>query len=115
MDKMTNKKALMFVKENFTEMPADVAEKIDAMILSLDKKSTSRKPTATQKANEELKSIIVNALTSEPKTISELIAEIPALNGLTTQKVSPLLYQLKAEKKADKTTDGKRTLFFAVA
>lgn len=111
MDKMTNKKALMWVKENFVDMPADVAERIDAMITSLDKKSANRKPTKTQEENEILKNAIADALTTEGKTPSDFIKSVPELSGMTPQKVSPLLYQLVADGRAKKITDKKRSLF----
>ncbi len=115
MDKMTNKKALLYVKENFTTMPTDVAEKIDAMILTLEKKSASRKPTKVQEENEKLKNIIADALTDEGKTVSEIISLVPELTGFNTQKVTPLLYALEGEGRAKKVSDKKKTLFVAVA
>ena len=61
-DKMTNRKALTYVMENF-DLPDDVAEKLSAMLTALDKKSGgTRKPTANQIANEELKTRIWDSM-----------------------------------------------------
>ena len=111
MDKMTNKKALFWVKENTPNMPIDVAEKIDTMIASLEKKSANRKPTKVQEQNEELKTVIVSALTEEGKTVSEIISIVPELSGMNTQKVTPLMYQLEGEGKAKKISDKKKSLW----
>lgn len=113
MDKMTNKKALVWVKENVPEMPTDVAEKIDAMIVSLEKKSASRKPTKVQEENIKLKDAIANALTSDAKTVSEIISTVSELSGMNTQKVTPLMYQLESEGKAKKISDKKKSLWAA--
>ena len=115
MEKMTNKKALMFVKDNF-EMPTDVAEKIDAMIASLDKKSASRKPTKTQEENEVLKTEILNVLTTDGLTASEVIKASDKFDGLSNQKISALLNQMVKADVIAKVTDGKKkTLFKAIA
>lgn len=92
----------------------DIISFVNGRIDLLNKKSASRKPTKTQEENENLKAVILNALNKEGKTVSEIIASAPELAGMNTQKITPLLYQLKAENKADKTTDGKKTLFVLV-
>lgn len=76
------------------------------------KNSGEKKPTATQVANEALKVAIVEAV--EPNrlyTVTEMIKEIPALAGLTNQKVSPLANQLVEEGKLIKTVDKRRSYF----
>jgi hypothetical protein len=111
MEKMTNKKALMYVVENFAEMPTDVAEKINAMITSLDKKSANRKPTKVQEQNEKLKEVILETLTDKGMTVSEVIASNKEFEGLSNQKISALLNQMAKAEEIEKVTDKKKSLF----
>lgn len=75
------------------------------------KKSGSRKPTAQQKENEGFKENILDVLTDEGKTVSEIIAMSDDLSGLTNQRVSALLRQLVLAGKVVKTKEGKKSLF----
>ncbi len=111
MEKMTNVKALYFVLNNYEEMPEDVRLKLEGMVATLEKKSANRKPTKVQEQNNELKDAILANLTSEPKTVSEIIAIVPELAGMNTQKVTPLMYQLEGEGKVTKVADKKKSLF----
>lgn len=116
MEKMTNAKAIAYVIENCT-VPQDVAEKLEKIKASYEKKSSAeRKPTATQIANEHLKDVILEVLTeaTEPMTVSEIIKAHTELAELSTQKVSPQLAKLVDEKKVVKTTE-KRKSYFAIA
>lgn len=103
-EKMTNKKALTYVMENFTEMPEEVRVKLSNMLKSLENKTSKpageRKPTARQLENENLKTVIVEFLNQHseyPYSCTALINAIPELNGLNTQRVSPILISLKNE------------------
>ena len=116
MEKMTNAKAIAYVIENCT-VPQDVAEKLEKILASYEKKSSAeRKPTATQIANEHLKDVILEVLTkaTEPMTVSEIIKAHAELSALSTQKVSPQLAKLVDELKVVKTTE-KRKSYFAIA
>lgn len=116
MEKMTNVKALEYVMANFgEELPADVAEKVLAIKASFVKKSENRKPTATQKANEDIKATIVEVLTAEGATVTDIMGKAETLKVLSNQKVSALLAQLVKEGKAEKVVDKKKALFKAVA
>lgn len=76
------------------------------------KNSGEKKPTATQVANEALKVAIVEGMEANRLyTVTELIKEIPALAGLTNQKVSPLANQLVEDGKLTKTTEKRRSYF----
>ena len=75
------------------------------------KKAGSRKPTAQQKENEGIKAVILNALTTEGITVTNLINSVPELAGFTNQRVSALLRQLVLDEKVVKTKEGKTTLF----
>lgn len=89
-------------KELFTEILGVVTEPAHIEFIQhelelLSRKNTGeRKPTAAQKENEVLKAAIVESMVAgERYTISELIASVEVLNGLSGQKVNSLLTQLK--------------------
>lgn len=117
MEKMTNLKAVAYVLEN-CELPADVAEKMEKIKASFEKKATGeRKPTPTQLANAILKVAILSYMTEQSErlfSISELIKEVPELEGLSTQKVSPLMAKLVDELKVVKVVE-KRKSYFQIA
>ena len=75
------------------------------------KKASNRKPSAQQKENEGIKQIILDVLTTEGKTVSEIIASTDDLAGFTNQRISALLRQLILANKVVKTKDGKKSLF----
>lgn len=112
-EKMTNAKALIFVKEN-CDLPTDVAEKIDKMIATYVNKSANRKPTSQQVANEGLKDIILSVMTNEGATVSDIQSRderISAKVGVSNQRVSALLAQLKLDNKVVKEYVGKKALY----
>ena len=106
-------------KQMFTallEMPGLSQEQKDFIkheIELLEKKNSGeKKPTATQLANEALKEAILKAMEANRQyTVTEMIKEIPALAGLTNQKVSPLANQLVDDGKLVKTTEKRRSYF----
>ena len=64
----------------------------------LDKKNESKGMTETQKANEATKKAILDRLAEEEgckMTISAMIKNVPACEGMSTSKVSALVRQLK--------------------
>ena len=96
----------------------ELAEKLTALKESVSKKSTSKsnKPTAKQKANEEIKDKLMEILFAEPTrlfTISE-ICKLYTDEELSNQKVSSLIRQLVAENKVKRTED-KRKAYFSIA
>lgn len=113
--KTTNRSALTYAIENLTNAPADVIAKLENMIAQLDKKNASpKKLTATQKENEGIKEAIVDFLFDNEGagyTVSELIKEVPACGGLTTQKVSALVRALTNEGKVTSYSEKRRTYF----
>ena len=116
---MTNK---MTQRDYFNEVIAlaeqngrdDLVEFAKGRIAVLDKKASAKKPTKVQEENEVLKGIILDTLTNEGVTVSELQAKRDELFGFSNQKVSSLLRQLVAEGKVVKTVDKKKS-FFALA
>lgn len=115
MTRMTKDKALAYVLENCT-LPQDVAQKLTAMRAQIQKDTThERKPTPRQNENTVLMGEILTALADgSHKTVSDLIAAVPSLNGMTTQRVSALMRLLKLDGKVDKETVKGKTLFFMV-
>lgn len=100
---MTNK---MTKKEMFAQILAVVANNADMVafieheIELLDNKSKSpKKPTKVQLENDLFKADILVALSEADKavTIKELQAICPSIAGLTGQRVSALLSQLRKD------------------
>lgn len=74
-------------------------------------KASSRKMTATQKENEALKAQILDILTADGVTATQVMTEV----GLASnQKASALLRQLVLDGKARKDKNGKSTKFYSV-
>lgn len=77
----------------------EIREKLEALKVSLEKKSASkgdRKPTATQKANEGHKEVILDSMMEGEKyTITQMCKEFPFTEELSNQRVSALITQLK--------------------
>lgn len=88
---------------------------IDHEIELLAKKSTNKKPTATQVANEAIKGAILEVLEDgKARTVSEVIADGNFADGTTTQKISALMTLLIKDGKVSKTIDKKKSLFAKV-
>ena len=121
---MTNKKmtnamaleiALEVLKETDTEKYAEVIEKLDKMLVQVNKKSSAnRKPTATQLENEGLRVKIAEYLTNTGKrlTVSEMMKEIEGLEELSNQRVTSLATSLYKEGKIDREVEKRKAYFF---
>ena len=111
-NKMTYVKALeiamIAVEDN-----KEVTEKLEALKESISKKnSAERKPTATQKANEEYKKAILSFMEVGKKyTISELMKEVVELADLSNQRVSALVRQLKDSGLVERTEEKRKAYF----
>ena len=79
------------------------------------KNSSERKPTAAQKENEKIKTIILAALTTTPTSISDLQKKDAALAEISNQKISALLRQLIIDNKVVRTEDKKKALFALIS
>ena len=109
--KITKKEMFAQIREVVADN-ADMVAFIDHEIELLSKKSGSKKPTATQIANEGLKATILAVLEgSEGMTASEVLASSEDFNGMSNQKISALLKQLVDEGKVIKTSDKKKSIF----
>ena len=89
---------------------------IDHEIELLDKKnSRSGKPTKTQVENEAIKTQIVSILerVRKPMTVTQLLSE-SELAGLSNQKISALLTQLRESGKVMRTVE-KKVAYYSMA
>ena len=119
MEKMTQKKAVAYVLENFGDkMPKDVVGKLKDVQTSLEKKSVSKGEkslTPTQKANVSHKETILKSMERDRLyTISEMMKEFPFSEELTSQRVSALVKQLKDAQLIIRVED-KRKAYFKLA
>ena len=94
MEKITNVKALSIVLDT-CELSDEVRAKLEKMKSQFEKKnSAEKKPTATQIANESIKSAILETLGEKSMTVSEIQKANSELAEFQNQKISALLKQL---------------------
>ena len=94
---------------------AELVAFIDHEIELLNKKnSRSGKPTKTQVENETIKAQIISVLerVGKPMTVTQLLAE-NEFTGLSNQKVSALLTQLRKSDKVVRTVE-KKVAFYSI-
>ena len=112
----------MTKKEMFAEIRKVVADNaemvafIDHQIELLNKKSSAtRKPTKVQLENQSLKADILEALAEvdKPVSIKELCEVCESINGLTNQRITHLLTDLRKDGKVARTYV-KKVAFFAL-
>jgi len=87
---------------------------LEGRIAQLDKKSASKsdKPTATQKANAELKDkILVEMAEGKAYTISEMLKALPSCAELSNQKVSAVMKQMVEANLVVRTEDKRKAYF----
>ena len=92
----------------------EVKAKLSEMMVALDKKSTSTKPTKAQQENEGIKAKILAVMDTTPATVSEIMKRDEVLAALSNQKVSALMTQLVNDNMVVKTEE-KRKSYFALA
>jgi len=112
---MTKKEMFVAIRETVADN-AEMVAFIDHEIELLDKKRTSsRKPTKTQLENDAFKADIVTALANAdaPVTIKELMAICPNIAGLTNQRVTHMLTDLRKDGKVARTYV-KKVAYFAL-
>ena len=109
---MANKKTL---KDFYNDIIAlaqengrdDLVTFCEDRIEKLSRKSSSKKPTKTQVANESIKTTILDILTDleNPSTVSEIIADGRIESGTSNQKITSLLKQLKDDGQVIRTEE----------
>lgn len=90
---------------------------LEGRIAQLDKKSASKsdKPTATQKANAELKDkILAEMEVDKAYTISDMLKALPSCAELSNQKVSAVMKQMVEAGLVVRSED-KRKAYFSKA
>lgn len=113
MTKITYTEALTIALN--ADLPEEVKDKLTALREQIAKRnSAERKPTKAQKANEELREVVFEALGAEPLTVTQIMAQDERLSALSNQKVSALVNALVDEGRAVKTVE-KRKSYFAKA
>ena len=116
MTKTTNKTALLYAIENLSaSAPAEIIDKLNAMVAQLDKKNASpKKLTAQQEKNEVIKTAILDFLSDNAGTgytCSDLLREVAELEGDSNQHVSALMRALVLAGSVEKYTEKRRTYF----
>ena len=120
MEKITNRKALVYAMEHLPDAPKEIVDKFKSMIDALDKKNASpKKVTEKQVKNEAIKDAI-NAFLVENEdkgfTCSEIMKRIPIIHenkDETPQHISALLRLLILDNKVEKYTDKRKSYFKA--
>ena len=104
---------LALIAETVPENAEVLTKFVENEIALLDKRAANKTATKTQKENEGIKTLILDALTEidKPVTISELQAFSTDLAVYTNQKLSALLTQMKAEGTVVKTVEKKKSYF----
>lgn len=94
--KMTYADALSYVLSDAISLPADVREKLTQLHGQYTKPSTGeRKPTKVQKENLVLVDALRGFVQPEVRyTITDFSKSVPALEGLSCQKLSALVKKL---------------------
>lgn len=113
-EKMTNKKAISYVLENVADLPTDVREKLEAILASFEKKSSTGKLTKTQQENLTLKHIILDFMRDDPNrlmTCTEIGKAIPELDGASNQKISHLMRGLVDAGEVEKLVEKGKSYF----
>ena len=115
MTKMTKAQMFALIKEveGVKENDAMVAF-IDHELELLAKKAGNKKLTKTQEENENYKVEILNVLTTDGATVTEIQSKSDVLGNLSNQRVSALLRQLVDANAVVKTVDKKKS-YFALA
>lgn len=112
-NKKMTKKEMFEILKGIVADNTEMVEFIDHEIELLSRKSSKSTQTKTQKENETIKEVIVNALTEigKPVTISELQSVNSQMAEFSNQKLSALLKQLVDSQVVVKTTDKKKSYF----
>ncbi len=115
-NKMTNVKALTYALEN-CELPADVAEKFEAMKASFEKRNARKHegPTKAQKERMALAEKVFEALVADtPYGSADIAGLIPETEGFSSQKVTALMKGLVADGRVNaETVKGKKVYTLA--
>ena len=104
------------IKGNLT---TEVVDRLTALKQSLEKKAgAERKPTAQQKANADLREVLVEFINENFEgdgfTVTDLLKQCPAVEGDSNQHVSAILRKAVQEREISKGSVKRRTYFAPV-
>ena len=117
MKKVTKKENFKTIIEILEDLgKKELVEVMQHEIDLIEKKASKSKLTATQKANEDIKDLIVKELKRIGKAVSitELLTQSKAVSeavGNSNQKASALMTQLKNAELVVREQDGKKATF----
>lgn len=92
--KVSSRVALNWVLDNVEEIPQEIREKLEVMVVALDKKKSSTKPTKNQLENQKIGEMVYNILSTEKKflTLKEIIAGLGEnYKEMSTQKITAII------------------------
>ena len=120
--KMTKKEYFAILKATYpktAENYDDVIKFIDHEIALLEKKNSStgaKKPTAHQKENGDIKSLILDFMENGKKyTITELLKTVIGLpNDITNQRLTAIVRQMVLVDKTVERTEEKGKAYFSI-
>ena len=109
---MTKREMFVLIATTNTDN-TEIVEFCNHEIELIDKRSSTKSPTKTQKENEVLMDTIEEALRAiaEKTTVTNLITATESLSNLSNQKVSAMLRKMVEAGRVVKTTEGKKTYF----
>ena len=103
--------AINYVMDNF-ELPKEYKDKFNDMLVALEKKSSSKKMTKVQEANENLKAdILAEMEIGKSYTIADMLKTFKCCADLSTSKVSAMVTQLKDKDLVVRKTEKGRAYF----
>jgi len=114
-NKITKAQMFTMIKEvEGVKSNPDMVEFINHELELLANKAANKKPTKTQTENEDIKTEILDVLTSEGATVTEIQGKSEVLGALSNQRVSALLRQMVDAGFVKKTVDKKKSFFSLV-
>lgn len=112
--KITKREMFEQIKGVLTD-PTQIAFIEHELELLTKKNAGDRKPTATQKENIDLKNQILNLMENDKMyTITDMMKEFDCLNGLSNQRVSALVRQLKEDNLVQRIEEKRKAYFVKV-
>lgn len=95
-EKMTYVEAITYAMEN-ADLTPEVTARLNDLINSLTKKTVSKAQQAKQERAEVVKSAIAEAMTSDWIGLTNIMANVPAVEGMTAGQIVPLLTALRKD------------------
>jgi len=112
-NQMTYVTAIEIAIKALGETNPEAVERLNALTVQLNKRGSKGGPTKTQKANEEIKAVILDILAEVADFVpmADLLADERLPEGMSVQKMGALLGQLVKAEKVVRHVYKKRTLY----